>query len=154
MSTLSKAIPCVPFVLFPKNTQPWGDYVQVKKDGYRCSSKIGRRGSSQPMSLSGGCLSKGIIMHEMLHALGLLHEQGRFDRDNLITINWNNIIPGRQHNFRITTERVATFDVPYNQMSIMHYGSQYFSRNGEPTIVSKVHKLYIIFLKLKRMYNC
>ena len=38
-----------------------------------------------------GCLHKSIISHEFLHAMGMMHEQERPDRDNYVTIHWNNI---------------------------------------------------------------
>lgn len=33
-------------------------------------------------------------MHEMLHILGLIHEQQRGDRDNYIYVDANNVIDG------------------------------------------------------------
>jgi len=40
---------------------------------------------------SGGCDDKGVVIHEMLHNLGVGHEQNRPDRDSLMDIDWTNI---------------------------------------------------------------
>ena len=48
-------------------------------------------GGAQRLSLDTVCLVHGIIMHEFLHALGFQHEHVRADRDDFITVNWNNI---------------------------------------------------------------
>ena len=61
---------------------------------YRCSSAIGRRGGRQTINLAAGCY-RLIPAHEIFHALGRLHEQSRPDRDNFITINMDNIRPGK-----------------------------------------------------------
>jgi hypothetical protein len=49
--------------------------------------------SVQNLSLGKGCVRHGIVQHEMLHALGFEHEQGRTDRDKYVKINYNNIPP-------------------------------------------------------------
>ena len=38
-----------------------------------------------------GCIVPEIIEHEFLHAMGMMHEQSRPDRDNFLKINWGNI---------------------------------------------------------------
>lgn len=82
---------CIRFV--PKTTQR--DYVEfVSEDG--CWSMVGRTGGRQQISIGRGCGWKGIAAHEMMHALGFLHEQSRSDRDNYITIEWNNIRRGKK----------------------------------------------------------
>jgi len=40
------------------------------------------------------CHKKGAVMHEVLHTLGFFHEHNRPDRDNFVTIHFDNIIPG------------------------------------------------------------
>lgn len=67
----------------------------VKAEG--CGSNIGcRRGQREPLDVSynAHCLTlNGAMQHEMLHVLGLLHEQCRPDRDDYVTVVWENIEP-------------------------------------------------------------
>lgn len=59
----------------------------------RCASLLGRVGDLQTLSLQRfGCVSYGIIQHELMHALGFYHEHTRPDRDQYIKINWENVM--------------------------------------------------------------
>lgn len=44
-----------------------------------------------------GCIYKGIIQHELLHALGFNHEQTRSDRDQHVRILLENVERGGLH---------------------------------------------------------
>ena len=66
------------------------------------------------------------------------HVQSREDRDKYVEIMWDNIKPGKEHNFKKHTGTL-TFDVPYDPLSIMHYEYYAFAKDySKPTIVSKV----------------
>ena len=101
-----------------------------QQDG--CWSQVGMRGGRQVISLGTGC-GLGAAIHEIGHAVGLWHEQSREDRDQNVRILWENIIPGREHNFN---QHIADGDDVgvYEFGSIMHYPRTAFTRNGLPTI--------------------
>jgi hypothetical protein len=111
------------------------DFINITKspDAKACSSPIGKKGKSQPVACIPGAAA-GVIMHEIGHALGLIHEHMRPDRNSFITVNASNILPGRGIQF----SPVDTTDCPigpYDCGSIMHYGATFFSVDGiKPTI--------------------
>lgn len=98
--------------------------------GNGCSSYIGRTGGRQPINLASGCTT-GSVIHEIGHAVGLWHEQSRSDRDQYVKVLLQNVTKGMEHNFDKTTfQSIGQYDLG----SIMHYGSTYFSANGNPTM--------------------
>ena len=51
-------------------------------------------GGKQRINIGNGCEYKGIVQHEIFHALGRIHEHSRPDRDLYVRINKENIKEG------------------------------------------------------------
>ena len=126
---------CIRFV--PRTTEQ--DYISIVSGNSGCWSSVGRVGGKQEVNLqSPGCLTKpGTAMHELMHALGFLHEQNREERDSFVSIQYQNIQPSAMTNFDKASKTLA-FGVPYDYGSVMHYSAKAFSTNGQPTIIPMV----------------
>jgi hypothetical protein len=60
--------------------------------------------------------------HELGHVLGFQHEQQRWDRDQFITVHYENIKPGRAQDYDwIAKTNWLVTKLPYDYASIMHY---------------------------------
>lgn len=155
-----ESISCIRFVFRTKQN----DYFEMVT-GSSCSSQVGRVGGRQIVTLnSPGCMSKGIIIHEILHVLGFWHMQSDFQRDEFVRVNFENVQANLLHNFdKRNTDRLGT---PYDFGSVMHYGAYFFSRNGRPTIEPLFNSIPISSIgqrigmsngdiaRLNRLYEC
>lgn len=111
-------------------------------------------------------MTNGIVVHELLHALGLFHMQSSNNRDEFVRINLENVLSGFEHNFlRYDSNTVGLFSTAYDFDSIMHYNRNAFSRNGRDTIITlnPVNNNRIgqrnnlsagDIIRLRNMYNC
>lgn len=107
---------------------PDADRILVMQAEEGCKSDwVGRKGGVQRIQVSTDC-SKGSIIHEFAHAIGLFHEQSRSDRDMYISVNSNNIRADRLDQYEklgdIKIENLGA----YRTDSIMHYDSCDFSK--------------------------
>ncbi|CEF67164.2 Astacin-like metalloendopeptidase [Strongyloides ratti] len=110
------------------------DYVQFDNQfNEGCYSLVGREGGPQTIMLESNiyqtCLAFEIVVHELLHTVGLWHEQMRFDRDRYIKIHYENIDKWMYPQFaKVDTDEATTYNIPYDYKSIMHYGKNSFAR--------------------------
>ncbi|NXI63980.1 MEP1A protein, partial [Anseranas semipalmata] len=142
------------------------NYIFFRKES-GCWSMVGDQQTGQNLSIGAGCDYKAIVEHEILHALGFYHEQSRMDRDDYVTIWWDEIITGREHNFQKYDDSFITdLNTPYDYESVMHYAPFSFNKNESiPTITAKIPAFdniigqrldfsAIDLERLNRMYNC
>ncbi|HEX8706444.1 MAG TPA: M12 family metallopeptidase [Myxococcaceae bacterium] len=115
--------------------------------GGGCSAHVGRRGwpAVNDVNLDDYCDGRdasgwsydnelGVIMHEVMHGLGVHHEQGRCDRDSFVSIQWNNILSDKAYAFDQHCSDATDYG-PYDFASIMHYPAYAFWNGNGPTIV-------------------
>ncbi|GFS26377.1 metalloendopeptidase [Elysia marginata] len=94
------------------------------KNGAGCYSMIGMQPEPQVVALAPTCRTKGIIAHEIGHAIGWYHEHMRPDRDSFVSINFDAIPPRYHINFdKYTNDEINDHDVQYDYTSLMHYGN-------------------------------
>jgi hypothetical protein len=134
-----------------------------------CWAYVGKQGGMQPVSIghqSSQCRNIGNVNHEIGHAVGFWHEQSRPDRDDYITILWDNIISGKSFNFgKYSSNMIDSLNTSYDYYSLMHYSQYAFTANGQPTIQAIDSSLNIVLgeqeylsatdiKQIKSLYNC
>uniref|UniRef100_A0A0K0EJK8 Metalloendopeptidase n=1 Tax=Strongyloides stercoralis TaxID=6248 RepID=A0A0K0EJK8_STRER len=120
-----------------KNLRPNVSGIHYKFVG-ECLSKVGRQNKKQWQLIKIGsmCNSPGGIIHETFHALGLIHEQCRYDRDLYISILQQNLFNQNIWDCRrFGYDWVTDYFQPYDYGSIMQYDMYSHSSNGEKTLV-------------------
>ena len=115
--------------------KPSTAYILFAERDCGCCSYVGKQAGTMPQGLSigRGCEQHGTILHELGHSIGFWHEMSRPDRDEHIDIVWANIKEHHRQNFDIEVN-VDSLGEEYDPYSIMHYGSYFFTSNGQRTI--------------------
>ncbi len=120
-------------IIFEERTDE-EDYIEIIWDDDGCASELGMIGGKQNLWLADWGTT-GTVVHELGHALGLIHEQSKKNRDDYVTIVWDNIVQEQKHNFQKYPNSMITEGFDFS--SVMMYSSKAFSKNGKSTITKK-----------------
>jgi hypothetical protein len=115
------------------------DVLVFQNGASNCRSYMGKVGGKQPIWLSPACGATEIT-HELLHALGFIHEQNRSDRDSYIQVMMENIEEGAEINFEAFPSSLMTVSglAPFDYHSLMLYPPGMFGKPGQGmTMISR-----------------
>ena len=140
------------------------DFLEII-NGNGCWSFVGRIGGRQELSMGPGCMWLGTMVHEAIHALGYLHMHNSPDRDNFVSILWENLPSEHHDGFRaLNPSLYSNFGTPYDLRSVMHYWRNAFGIDGRDVIVPHDRNYLDIIgfvqfshgdaTRLNRMYEC
>ena len=112
-----------------------------------CWSYVGKIGGKQMVSLGKGCKTKGKATHEILHAIGFVHEHQRPGRDEFIKVIIENIdercgidgVSSCVPNFKTINPDFLNYQGVFDQQSVMHYDGYSFAKSPKlrhPTILN------------------
>ena len=117
----------------PRTTQSDHIFIQNSTSPNYSNSAVGRSGGRQILN-AWRTHTRRVFVHELGHALGFFHEQSRTDRDQYVTIQFDNISTdgcfGLPCWFNFTVETFSNTYGPYDFASIMHYKQCSFSQCG------------------------
>ncbi|KAG8304847.1 hypothetical protein J6590_084549 [Homalodisca vitripennis] len=116
---------------FDDNVQSWISFVHYKDspNATVCSSLLNRINGQQFIKIGTYCAAERLpapldlentLLHEMGHAMGLLHEHQRPDRDCYVYIS-PFLLNAKRKNFRRIPGKRFPSGFPYDVDSIMHY---------------------------------
>ncbi|BFZ10628.1 hypothetical protein BsWGS_13667 [Bradybaena similaris] len=107
-------------------------------------------------------------MHELLHTLGIYHEQDRFDRNDFVSINTTNLQQKYERDYALKNmSAIDTLGTPYDFTSILHYGPYSFPKDPRYPVMTPKPKYAtgtymgqrfalsrLDVLRVQRLYHC
>lgn len=115
-------------------------YIHVTKSSSGCFAHLGTHtvGPHQMNLQDNACWTQRTVLHEIGHALGLMHEHQRPERDQFIEVRLQNVRSGVESQFEIMRQSNIDYRTNvYDFGSIMHYSATAASSNGQPTMVAR-----------------
>ena len=109
-----------------------------------CSSFVGRIGGLQQIFLNFDC-GYQTVLHEIMHALGFVHEQQLPYRDNFVNILWENIEEDSLYNFtqvpEVWVKHYQGIGMDFDYQSVMIYSDKTFAQPGLKSMSSTTEAL-------------
>uniref|UniRef100_A0A0N4ZL43 Metalloendopeptidase n=1 Tax=Parastrongyloides trichosuri TaxID=131310 RepID=A0A0N4ZL43_PARTI len=160
---------CITFSEAP--SRPLGNYgISFIYDRNKCASNLGFRRTNKFLNvfLTPECSgSIGTVQHEVSHALKVIHQHNRFDRDHYINIHLNNFSDKNYKKRANETKSngFSTFNVSYDYASVMHYSRNAAAKKNTNTFKAKNIEPYTYMMgqreemtfndvKLLNLYYC
>uniref|UniRef100_A0A914Q8U9 Metalloendopeptidase n=1 Tax=Panagrolaimus davidi TaxID=227884 RepID=A0A914Q8U9_9BILA len=159
---------CIRFIRRTKER----DFINIESvDGEGCFAYVGNHGGRSSMNLESSskasCMFHDIVIHELLHSVGLWHEHMRHDRDNYIKVHYENINRAMSPQFiKIPQSQGETYGTKYDYSSVMHYDKSAFAKkkglltmetldkNAQGLIGKAKDASYSDYKKVCAMYGC
>uniref|UniRef100_A0A182R0T2 Metalloendopeptidase n=1 Tax=Anopheles farauti TaxID=69004 RepID=A0A182R0T2_9DIPT len=116
---------CVRFVI---RLSTHRQFLNITASPTGCWASLGMNPLSNQLNLHpDGCLQTGVIVHQLLHALGLTHPQTRPDRDFYVLVQEDAIDASEKANLqKYRPGVIEDFGLPYDYESILHCQSDAF----------------------------
>lgn len=124
------------------------DFVDIQNEyGEGCYTNVGRISGRNVLMLESSeeetCITNSTVLHELLHKVGLWHEQMRQDRDEYITVHFENIPFYLHAQFRKVNGALANnYGVRYDYRSVMHYGQHAFASPEDAIAMETLNKRF------------
>jgi hypothetical protein len=116
-------------LVFVPLTDQTKDAIVFEPGSAHCLSALGKTGGRQPIRLASDC-GRTEILHEILHALGFLHEHSRPDRDQYVEVVWDNVDEKFRDQFRAAPPSLddPSRGTPFDFGSVMLYPPNLFAK--------------------------
>ena len=113
---------CVRFEEYKGDEKAFLHFIKTGNKTGPCTSTMGKKDGEQKIRLPDSCFQKNPILHEMMHSLGFYHEHQRYDRDDYITVHYDNLRDNSRRIYdKVSEEEMDTLGTPYDYCSLMQY---------------------------------